>query len=272
VPEAEDGTQPTPYPDVNSALQGLLAQVQAILGDAFTGMYLYGSLAQGDFDYNTSDIDFIVITERDVSDEQFALLGEMHAGFRASGSCWAEKIEAAYIQNDALNLPSSHPAKYPQLEKGRDLAREPLEIGWPFQRYVLRNQGIVIAGPDPATLLAPVPAQELSDAAIAITRMWQQARRTDPSWSEWVRQLPAHRFVLVTLCRSLYTLEHGTVASKSAAAQWGQETLDRQWAALLSRSFMQPYGMDTVTDEDLADTLAFLDYTAARLADSSDRL
>lgn len=272
MPEAEYTTTPTPYPDVNSALQGLLAQVQAILGDAFTGMYLYGSLAQGDFDYKTSDIDFIVITERDVSDEQFASLGEMHAGFRASDSYWAERIEAAYIHNDALNLPSSHPAKYPQLEKGGDLAREPLEIGWPFQRYVLRNQGIVIAGPDPATLLAPVPAQELSDAAIAITGMWQQARRTDPSWLEWVRQLPAHRFVLVTLCRSLYTLEHGTVASKSSAAQWGQEALDRQWAALLSRTLMQPYGMDTVTDDDLADTLAFLDYTAARLADSSDRL
>ncbi len=272
VPEAEYATQPTSYPDVNSALQGLLARIQAILGDAFTGMYLYGSLAQGDFDYNTSDIDFIVITERDVSDEQFALLGEMHAGFRVSGSYWAEKIEAAYIQKNALNLPDSHPAKYPQLEKGRDLAREPLEIGWPFQRYVLGNQGIVIAGPDPATLLAPVPAQELSDAAIAITRMWQQARRTDPSWLEWVRQPPAQRFVLVTLCRSLYTFEHGTVASKEAAAQWGEETLDRQWAELISRSFRQQDGMDTVTDEDLADTLAFLDYTAARLIDSSDRL
>lgn len=272
MPEAEYDTQPTLYPDVNSALQGLLAQIQAILGDVFTGMYLYGSLAQGDFDYNTSDIDFIVITERDVSDEQFALLSKMHAGFCASGSFWAEKFEAAYIQKDALNLPSSHPARYPQLEKGGDLAREPLETGWPFQRYVLRNRGIVVAGPDPATLLAPVPARELLDAAIAITLMWQRARRTDPSWLEWVRQLPAHRFVLVTLCRSLYTLEHGTVASRSAAAKWGRETLDRQWAALLSRSFMQPYGTNTVTDEDLADTLAFLDYTAVRLADAPGKL
>lgn len=270
VPEVEYAMQPTPYPDVNSALQSLVARIRAILGDTFTGMYLYGSLAQGDFDHDSSDIDFIVITERDVSDEQCASLSEMHASFRASGSYWREKIEAAYIQKDALNLPSSHPAKYPQLEKGGDLAREPLEIGWPFQRYVLRNQGIVIAGPEPATLLAPVPAQELSDAAIAITRMWQQARRTDPSWLEWVRQPPAQRFVLVTLCRSLYTLENGTVASKSAAAQWGQETLDRQWAALISRAFTQQDGMDTVTDEDLADTLTFLDFTAARLIGSAD--
>jgi predicted nucleotidyltransferase len=256
---------------VNGVVQGLLAKVQAILGDAFTGMYLYGSLAQGDFDSNTSDIDVIVVTEREVSDEQFALLGEMHAAFRASDSYWAESIEAAYIRKDALDLPPSHPAEYPQLEKGRDLVREPLEEGWPFQRSVLRNQGIVVAGPDPATLMAPVSAQELSDAATASIRMCQQTRRTDPSWLEWVRQPPEQRFVVVTLCRCLYTLEHGTVASKSAAAAWGQDTLDRRWAALISRSAMQPDGMDAVTDEELADTLAFLDYTAARLADSSDR-
>jgi len=272
VSKAEFATRPTPYADVNTALQGLLTRVQAILEDDFIGMYLYGSLAQGDFDCNTSDIDVIVITERDVSDEQFALLDEMHAGFRASDSYWAKKIEAAYIQKDALNLTGFHSSQHPQLEKGRGLSREPLETGWPFQRHVLRDQGIVIAGPDPATLVAPVPAQELSDAAISITGMWQQACRTDPSWLEWVRQPPEHRFVLVTLCRSLYTLEHGTVASKSAAARWGQETLDRQWAELLSRSFMQPSGMDTVTEKDLADTLAFLDYTAARLTDSSGRL
>ena len=34
--------------------------------------------------------------------------------------------------------------------------------------HVLRDQGIVVAGPAPATLLAPVPAQELLDADRAI--------------------------------------------------------------------------------------------------------
>ncbi len=270
MPESEYATQPTPYPDVNSALQDLLAQIEAILGGSFIGMYLYGSLAQGDFNYDKSDIDFIVITESDVTDAQFGLLEGMHTALRTSGSYWAEKIESAYIQKDALNLPSSHSVKYPQLEKGRDFAREPLEIGWPFQRYVLRNQGIVIAGPHPAKLMAPVPSQELSEAAIAIISMWQHARRTDPSWLEWVRQAPSQRFVVVTLCRTLYTLEHGTVASKAVATQWAQETLHRRWAQLTARSFMRQDGTDTVIDEELADTLAFLDYTAERLRDSSD--
>ena len=51
-------TYPTPYADVNSVLLELLTGVQNILGPHFVGMYLYGSLANGDFDQD-SDVDFV---------------------------------------------------------------------------------------------------------------------------------------------------------------------------------------------------------------------
>src|SRR5688572_333151 len=182
------GASLTPYPDVNDALRHFLGRIRAILGDAFVGMYVYGSLAQGDFDHDTSDIDFIVVTDRAVTDEQFVRLSAMHADFRAGDSYWAEKIEAAYIEQAALNRPSGGSARYPQLEKGRDLRWEPLEDGWAFQRYVLREQGIVVAGPDPATLMDPVPARELAEADLTIVRLWQQQRHSDPTWLPWVRE------------------------------------------------------------------------------------
>jgi hypothetical protein len=270
MPETEDASQPTPYPDINVILQGFLGRIRAILGESFTGMYLYGSLAQGDFNRDTSDIDFIVITECDLTEDEFVALGAIHADFRASSSFWAEKIEAAYVQKDALNLPTSPSSSYPQLEKGQAFAREPLEIGWPFQRYVLRNQGIVIAGPDPVMLMAPVPARELSEAALAIARMWQRDAQSDPSWLDWVRQRAEQRFVIVTLCRSLYTLACGTLAPKSAAAQWAQETLARRWASLVADALVAQEGTSVLTETGLAETLAFIDYTAERLSQAVD--
>jgi hypothetical protein len=269
--EADNMGQPTPYSDVNAVLRDFLARIRPILYDRFTGMYVYGSLAQGDFDHATSDIDFIVVTERDVTAAQYGLLGAMHAQFGASDAYWAHKIEAAYIQKDALNLPSTYPATYPQLEKGRALAREPLEIGWPFQRYVLRSQGIVIAGPAPVTVMEPVAARELSAADMAILRMWQQQSRSDPSWLAWVRQRQEQYFFLVTLCRSLYTLEHGTLASKATAARWAGDTLDPKWAALIAHALMARDSAEMVVGEELATTLAFLDYTAQRLTEASTK-
>ena len=45
----------TPYDEVKAILNEVLTGAQVILGDNFVGMYLDGSLAAGDFAYETSD-------------------------------------------------------------------------------------------------------------------------------------------------------------------------------------------------------------------------
>ena len=49
---------PTSHADVNEILNLLFANVKEILQDHFIGMYLFGSLANGDFDQH-SDIDVL---------------------------------------------------------------------------------------------------------------------------------------------------------------------------------------------------------------------
>ena len=82
---SRQGGGPTPYPYVNEVLQALLANVGAILGERFYGLYLYGSLASGDFNPRRSDIDFLVVTEGLLPEEMIAALDEMHAQMAASG-------------------------------------------------------------------------------------------------------------------------------------------------------------------------------------------
>src|SRR5437870_11943178 len=105
--------QPTPHADVNEALRELLAQAQTLLGSHFVGMYLSGSLALGDFDPNTSDIDLVIVTDAPLSDDRFAALQEMHARFAAGGSSWAARLEAVYIPEPALRRGAPTGAKYP---------------------------------------------------------------------------------------------------------------------------------------------------------------
>jgi predicted nucleotidyltransferase len=87
---------PTPYSDVNAVLHDFEARLQALLGSHFRGMYLCGSLALGDFNPNSSDIDFVVVTEGVISDDLFLALREMHTQFDESLSPWAAKVEAVY--------------------------------------------------------------------------------------------------------------------------------------------------------------------------------
>src|SRR6185503_19278272 len=94
--------QPTPYAEVNAVLHALLAEVQDVLGDRFVGMYLYGSLAGGDFNPHTSDIDFLVVTADELPQKLIAALEAMHARIASSGSKWAAKLEGAYLPQHAL--------------------------------------------------------------------------------------------------------------------------------------------------------------------------
>ena len=87
---------PTPYPEVNAVLQALLSGVQDVLGDCFVGMYLYGSLAGGDFCPQRSDIDFVVATADVLPDEMIVALEAMHARIAEGNLKWAAKLEAVH--------------------------------------------------------------------------------------------------------------------------------------------------------------------------------
>ena len=255
---------PTPYADVNEVLHDLAARTRAILGDQFVGMYLYGSLALGDFDPQGSDIDYLVVTGSEIPDERFLALQDMHARFGASDSPWAGRVEAAYIPRAAVRRSAPAAGQYPQIEKGTALARDPLEIGWAFQCHTVREHGVVVAGPDPRTLIDPVDPHDMRRAAEAIAGMWLEQARHDPEWLDWVRRRDAQAFVVLTLCRLLYSLGTGGVPSKPAAARWAQEALGPRWAALIERSLPGQHDEGEAPAGDVAATIRLIEYTVER--------
>jgi hypothetical protein len=250
---------PTPYAGVNEVLRSLLAQVQSILGSHFAGMYRAGSLALGDFNPETSDIDVVIVTDAPLSTHCFAALQAMHAAFAAGASPWAAKLEAVYIPRAALRGAPPPGARYPVLERDRpSLAWEPLEDGWSVQCYTLREYGVPVAGPDPRALVALVDPDEMRRAGAAIAGMWLEQARSDPSWLAWLRRRANGAFVVLTLCRLLYTLESGAVASKPGAARWAQQTLDPHWADLINRALAGQQDSSEISDSDEGATVALI--------------
>jgi hypothetical protein len=189
-------------------------------------MYLAGSLAVGEFDPRTSDIDLVIVTDEPLSEERIAALQAMHARMAAGGSPWAMRVEAVYIPAPALRDGAPAGARYPVLERGRALAMEPLESTWSVQRFTLRQHGQAVAGPEPRSLLAAVDPDEMRREGAAIAREWLAQARGDASWLTWFGRRDSQAFVVLTLCRLLYTLETGAVASKPAAARWAQQRLE----------------------------------------------
>jgi len=255
---------PTPYADVNEALRELLVQTQTLLGSHFVGMYLSGSLALGDFDPHSSDIDLVIVTDAPLSDDLVAALQGMHARFAAGGSRWAAKLEAVYIPEQALRRGAPTGAHYPVLEKGRPLAMDHLESGWSVQCYTLREHGLAVAGPEPHTLVAAVDPNDMRRAGAAIAGMWLEQARADPSWLAWLRQRENQAFVVLTLCRLLYTLETGAVASKPGAARWAQHAVGPRWAGLIEHALTAQHDHTEIPESNAEATVALIQHTVDR--------
>lgn len=261
----------TPYPDVNAVLRYFLENAQAILGKRFRGMYLDGSLVLGDFDPQRSDVDFVVVTDADLPDDVFSALQGMHDRFSAGDSPWATEIEASYIPQDALRRHDPTHARHPRIERGSGrLAQERHDVDWVVHRYVLREHGVALAGPDPRTLIDPVRPQDLRRAVVNLMRVWWAPMCRDPVH---LRHRGYQTYAVLTMCRVLYTLETGSVVSKPAAARWTRETMGVPWTRLIAAALVWRKDDPPVAAErDVRETVELIQYTADRCeaADRSD--
>ncbi len=121
-----------------------------------------------------------------------------------------------------------------------------------------------MAGPDPRTLMEPVDPSDMRRAVVAIPGLWLEQAQHDPSWLAWLHQKGHQAFVVLTLCRLLFTLDSGAVASKPAAARWVEKALGTRWCGLIERSRTAQHERGETPDNDANDTIALIQYTIER--------
>lgn len=223
--------KPTPYPEVNEVLLHLLANVKEVLKDQLVGIYLYGSLSSGDFNSETSDIDFLFVTKDFLSEAAISQLEEMHKQTWATSLKRAGELEGAYVPKELIHHHDPKGAAVPTINEGKFFVA-PLGSDWIIQRHVVREYGVVVEGPDPKTLIDYVSADDIRAAVMGILQEWWFPMLDDPSW---LRDHPHgyHSFAILSMCRVLHALEHGTVASKPVAARWAKEHLPPKWSQII---------------------------------------
>ncbi len=260
---------PTPYSEVNRVLDVLLPQIQAILGQHFIGMYLVGSLASGDFDLH-SDVDFVVVTDTELRAPLFSALQTMHARIAKMDSWCATQLEGSYIPRQALMQYDPQRALYLHIDRGQEEQLNKMQIedsvlsrawwgGWVILRSNLRDRGITLAGPAPHTLIDPVPVEELRQATLAVLHGWAEPILTDTAR---IDSRGYQCYIVLTLCRMLYTLQYGTLVSKPVAAQWARAALNEPWASLIDKAWAgRQDPQSEMQPEDISATLGFIRYT-----------
>src|SRR6267142_820151 len=86
---------------VSTLLQDLTTQLPVILGRNLVGIYLYGSVTQRSFNPKRSDVDCIVVTQRDLSDAQFKKL-DVWLARNAELNPWTARLQISLLIKDEI--------------------------------------------------------------------------------------------------------------------------------------------------------------------------
>lgn len=258
-------TRATPHPEVNELLEALTDGVRGVLGDQLVGAYLFGSSTTDDFD-RESDVDVVVVTVNELPDETFAALQSMHTRIAGIESWCATQLEVSYIPKRSIRRYDPPHVVHPRLDRGEGerLYRMSHDADWVVQRHLIRERSLALLGPDPRTLIDPVSPDDLRSAMLELLAEWLAPMLENPPR---VRTRGYQSFIVLATCRILYTIDHGDVLSKSAAALWGQNKLDARWTPLIQGAWLgrQNHAAAPLA-EDLGETWEFIRYAIERSA------
>lgn len=209
--------------DPRAVLSELVSQIRAHFEARLQGLYLFGSLATGDFYPGRSDLDLVAVLATDVAvGDDLDSLRKLHERFEDQHPEWRDRIEVLYLSRAVLATFVAEPTGVvARISPGEPLHHRDLggDIGWLMDWHGVLNAGETLIGPAPAALGPVIDEERWRSAVRGQLRAWHDQVR-----ERAVAYVPAHQgYIVATVCRALYSLATGSQASKERAVAWYAE-------------------------------------------------
>lgn len=193
---------------LDAYLGELTHRTSAVLGESLVALYLHGSAAMDAFVPSRSDVDLLCITRRSLSPSQKRGLAE--ALSEASLPCPGVGLEMAVVTVAEAGTPSDPPTfelhiatQEGRVVDGAGRARNPDLVA---ELAMTRARGVVLVGPTPADVIAPV------DRAALLHAMADDLR--------WAVEAERASYAILNGCRCLRFVREGTLSSKTEGGEW----------------------------------------------------
>lgn len=245
----------TPYPDINEILLHLSNEILKILGNNLIGLYLFGSLTYGDFNASSSDIDLVAIINRALNQNELEQVKQLHNDVAKRYKKWNDRTECSYTPIDML--PNILPPKEPRPYYGGGIFYDAADYGneWIINNYLLYQHGIPLMGVDFKELIKPIDIIDVQKACIQdLFREWEP-KITD---SEWLGNNHYQSYIVMNLCRILYTVACGRTATKKVSSEWVRNKYGLKWQELIRTAENWEYGKKMSLKNATIDFISFV--------------
>lgn len=240
--------------EINKVLDSFAKGLVSIFTDDLIGLYLTGSLSYGDFNPRSSDIDLAAILKKPAKKNQLKLIKKLHEKTEKQYKKWAKRIECSYVPVGMLQniLPPKEPRPY--YGEGVLHPQSPYGNEWLINNYWLYNHGIALLGPDFKKLIKPINITEVKKACMRdLFKEWEP-KINDPIY---LNNSHYQSYVVLNLCRILYTVICNSLASKKASALWVKKEF-KQWKNLIQAAESWQYGQEMNLKEKTIDFIKFV--------------
>lgn len=235
------------------------------LGEQVVGLYLFGSLTYGDFIERRSDIDLLVIVEHPVNRIELASIRELHTALINSHKKWAPRLECSYTPRHFLKMTLPPKEPRPWYDGNTDHLWEQAPYGneWIINNYLLYKHGITLFGPNFKTFMDAIAIAEVQKACLRDLFEEWEPKLQDPQYLE---NSHYQSYLVLNLCRILYTVLVGAAGSKSVSADWVKRRFGSPYHRLIEEAQSWGYGKE-IENMDL--TRNFIRFTIDQVSKTS---
>jgi len=189
---------------LNEAIDIVMEEIVGVLGEV-PSVYLFGSVVLGDFHLGWSDIDILVLTQKEITEQQAdkLLLLRQVLVERYEGNEYFRSFEGAILYAEAFLQGKSERVVYWGTKGQRITDRYKLDS---FSMAELLDSGVLLCGEDLRGAMGYPTYAQMRDE---IDKHMQSARVYGDSVG-W----------LLDIARGIYTMRTGKVFAKTAAGEW----------------------------------------------------
>lgn len=221
----------TQYKDINLLLENLSTDLLDCFSKKLTGIYLYGSLVLGDFNYKTSDIDVFVILDTDINQDSFKKLNLIHQKLVEKYSFWFSRAEIVYACLNSLKNFKTERNDIAVISPRKPFSIKNAGYDWLINYYLLQNYSMVISGPHPQVIIPKISKNEFASCISQEAIEWAK-----PSSIEKINGSIDHQYnTVLALCRVYCFICNGENVSKQKAAYFVASKM-KKWDTLINNA------------------------------------